>query len=127
MWVAFALQKLLTSFQQKIQHICISLNVTFNESLTYDVVSFEQLGPGFFFFSGRILNSQKFLHADNEDSDQTARMRRLIWVFVGRTCKKVRFLTFRLKWLSQAFSDQKELPVYLTLVMLDKLRCHAHL
>ena len=26
-----------------------------------------------------------FLHADNEDSDQTARMRRLIWVFVGRT------------------------------------------
>ena len=25
----------------------------------------------------------KFLHADNEDSDQTARMRRLIWVFVG--------------------------------------------
>ena len=24
----------------------------------------------------------KFLHADNEDSDQTARMRRLIWVFL---------------------------------------------
>ena len=28
----------------------------------------------------------KFLHADNEDSDQTARMSRLIWVIVGRTC-----------------------------------------
>ena len=27
-----------------------------------------------------------FLHADNEDSDQAARMRRLIWVFVRRTC-----------------------------------------
>ena len=37
----------------------------------------------------------KFLHGDNEDSDQIARMRRLIWVFVGRICKKVRFLTFR--------------------------------
>ena len=31
-------------------------------------------------------------HADNEDSDQTARMRRMIWVFVFRTCLKVRFL-----------------------------------
>ena len=41
MWVAFALQKLLTFFQ----HICISLDVNFNESLTNDVVSFEQLGP----------------------------------------------------------------------------------
>ena len=57
MWVAFALQKLLTFFQQKIsaylhitrckkfQHICISLDANFNESLTNDVVSFEQLGP----------------------------------------------------------------------------------
>ena len=34
MWVAFALQKLLTFFQQKIQHICISHNVNFNELLT---------------------------------------------------------------------------------------------
>ena len=33
MWVAFAL------------HIFVSLNVNFNESLTNDVVSFEQLGP----------------------------------------------------------------------------------
>ena len=46
MWVAFALQKLLTFFQQKNQHICVSLIVNFNESLTNDVVSFEQLGPG---------------------------------------------------------------------------------
>ena len=33
-------------FSKKIQHICISLDVNFNESLTNDVVSFEQLGPG---------------------------------------------------------------------------------
>ena len=45
MWVAFAL----TFFQQKFQHICISLDVNFNESLTNDIVSFEQLGPGYFF------------------------------------------------------------------------------
>ena len=45
MWVAFALQKLLTFFQQNFQHICISLDVNFNESLTNDMVSFEQPGP----------------------------------------------------------------------------------
>ena len=44
MWVAFAL----TFFQQKIQNICISLDVNFNESLTNDVFSFEQLGPDLF-------------------------------------------------------------------------------
>ena len=47
MWVAFALQKLLTFFQQKIQYICVSLDVNFNELLTNDIVSFEQLGPCF--------------------------------------------------------------------------------
>ena len=30
------------------------------------------------------------------DSDQTARMRRLIWVFTGRTCPKVQFLALRM-------------------------------
>ena len=38
----------------------------------------------------------KFLHADNKDSDQTAQMRRLIWVFVGCTCRTVHFLTLKL-------------------------------
>ena len=32
-------------FSKKIQHICVSLDVNFNESLTNDIVSFEQLGP----------------------------------------------------------------------------------
>ena len=32
-------------FSKKFQHICVSLNVNFNESLTNDIVSFEQLGP----------------------------------------------------------------------------------
>ena len=42
MWVALAL----TFFQQTFQHISLSLDVNFNESLTNDVFSFEQLGPG---------------------------------------------------------------------------------
>ena len=40
MWVAFA-----HFFSKKFQHICVSLDVNFNESLTNDIVSFEQLGP----------------------------------------------------------------------------------
>ena len=32
-------------FSKKFQHICVSLDVNFNESLTNDVVSFEQPGP----------------------------------------------------------------------------------
>ena len=48
MWVAFALQKLLTFFQQKISAY-LRITINFNESLTNDIVSFEQLGPGYFF------------------------------------------------------------------------------
>ena len=33
-----------------------------------------------------------FLHVDSEDSDQTGRMPRLIWVFAGHTCHFVGFL-----------------------------------
>ena len=37
-------------FSKKFQHIFISLDANFNESLTNDVVSFEQLGPAFLLF-----------------------------------------------------------------------------
>ena len=33
----------------------------------------------------------QFLHVDNEESGQTARMRRLIRVLVGRICQNVHF------------------------------------
>ena len=33
-------------FSKKFQHICVSLDINFNESLTNDIISFEQLGPG---------------------------------------------------------------------------------
>ena len=42
---AFAMQKLLTFFQ-KYWHISGTSVLNFNETLTNDVVSFEQLGPG---------------------------------------------------------------------------------
>ena len=32
-------------FSKKFQYICVSLDVNFNELLTNDIVSFEQLGP----------------------------------------------------------------------------------
>ena len=53
MWGAFALQKLLTFFQQKFQYICASLDVNFNETLTNDIVGFEQLGPDVFHISAQ--------------------------------------------------------------------------
>ena len=31
-------------------------------------------------------------NAPREDSDQTGQMRKLIWIFAGRICPKVRFL-----------------------------------
>ena len=37
-------------FSKKFQHICVSLDVNFNESLTNHVFSFEQLGPDFLSF-----------------------------------------------------------------------------
>ena len=36
-----------------------------------------------------------FLHADNDDSDQTVRMRRLICVFIRHTCQKPRYVFSR--------------------------------
>ena len=46
---------------KKFQHICVSLDVNFNELLTNDIVSFEQLGPGMHI----LINSSLWLcHAD---------------------------------------------------------------
>ena len=38
-------------FSKKFWHICVSLNVNFNKSLTNNTVSFEQLGPDIFSWS----------------------------------------------------------------------------
>ena len=44
--------------------------------------------------------------APDDDSDQTARMRRLIGIFAGRTCLKVRLLTLRFKFKSYRLSQK---------------------
>ena len=43
-----------------------------------------------------VAKDPNFLHADSEDSDETGRMPRLIWVFAGRTCHFVGFVMWRL-------------------------------
>ena len=43
--ILFAEKKVSSFFSKKYQNICVSLDVNFNESLTNDIVSFEQLGP----------------------------------------------------------------------------------
>ena len=45
-----------------------------------------------------VAKDPSFPHADSEDSDQTGRMPRLIWVFAGRTCHFVGFVMRQLKW-----------------------------
>ena len=54
---AFAMQKLLTVFQQKILAYLIYYRLKFNETLTNDVVSFEQPGTD-------LLTSQKCQTSD---------------------------------------------------------------
>ena len=44
-------------FSKKFQHICVSLDVNFNESLTNDIVSFEQLGPVYVFLKVDVVES----------------------------------------------------------------------
>ena len=52
-------------------------------------------------------------YAHREDSDQTVRMRRLIWIFAGRTCPKVRSLTLRFNyypWTKNWVSSEYHIP-----------------
>ena len=45
----------------------------------------DRPGPAQSFCAQWVAKDPSFLHADSEDSDQTGRMPRLIWVFAGRT------------------------------------------
>ena len=66
-------------FSKKFQHICVSLDVNFNESLTNNIVSFEQLGPEFHYIAFNIWTiSQKNLSRKNKDKqDQATHLYRL--------------------------------------------------
>ena len=52
-----------------------------------------------------VAKDPSFLHVDSKDSDQTGRMPRLIWVFAGRTCHFVGFVTRRLKLLMARLNE----------------------
>ena len=54
-----------------------------------------------------VAKDPSLLHADSEDSDQTGRMPRLIWVFAGRTCHFVGFVTHWLKLEEWAIISEK--------------------
>ena len=45
-----------------------------------------------------VAKDPSFFHADSEDSDQTGRMPRLIWVFAWRTCHFIGFVMRRLRY-----------------------------
>ena len=64
-------------FSKKFQHICVSLDVNFNESLTNNIVSFEQLGPGL------------STYMNSEGSNHTAHPCSLTGVFVGYLVKSM--------------------------------------
>ena len=75
-----------------------------------------------------VAKDPSFLHADIEDSDQTGRMPRLIWVFSGRTCLFVGFVVRQLYYVAlqiSLFNDQVQDLIKLvrpSLILLAKVR-----
>ena len=61
-----------------------------------------------------VAKDPNFLHADSEDSDQTGRMPRLIWVFAGRTCHFVGFVMRRLNFILFFMTTHVDLTQQLT-------------
>ena len=74
--------------------ICIPLWTATWENIPFDMCA--QSDQSLCCPNGKHFASLAIQNAHGEDSDQTARMRRLIWIFAGRTYPQVRFLTSRL-------------------------------
>ena len=71
-------------FSKKFQHICISLDVNFNEPLTNDVVSFEQLGPDLeFYLRALIIAPDKSGYQEN--IFLTFPCKHMLWVLIRST------------------------------------------
>ena len=78
---------------KKFQHICISRNVNFNESLTNDVVSSEQLGPVWYSTKCNMSRNTVFptrLHVRQAMTQTSLRI----------PCRLIRVFAIRLKTLS---------------------------
>ena len=79
-------------FSKKFQHICVSLDVNFNESLTNDIISFEQLGPDYFVKGYQLYaNSGDDLYIDP----------------LSRRYKNVFNLNFNVKMANPSWEDEK--------------------
>ena len=69
-----------------------------------------------------VAKGPSFLHANSEDSDQTGRMPRLIWVFAGRT---LILLVLSCRWWLQVLRTNRSRPGLLCLPfhldLLDKI------
>ena len=68
-------------FGKKFQHICVSLDVNFNESLTNDIVSFEQLGPEIFIQHNKGIN---FYHSWAKSADDKLMIHLYFFLFFPR-------------------------------------------
>ena len=68
-----------------------------------------------------VAKDPSFLHADSEDSDQTGRMPRLIWVFAGRTYHFVGFVT---RWLKCSAHEIMALFVLRKIILRTRIRSH---
>ena len=65
-------------FSKPFQHICVSLDVNFNESLTNDVVNFEQLGPAFY------LHTMYPLYGDTRHNDKIRYNGRILFLLLKK-------------------------------------------
>ena len=76
----------------------------------------------------RVAKGPSFLHVGSEDSDQTGRMPRLIWVFAGRTSHFVCFIMKRLVYIfvKPAFSLVQERSQLLFIFPDICLDAHPH-
>ena len=61
-----------------------------------------------------VAEGPRFLYADSEDSDQTGRMPRLIWVFAERTGNFVGFVIRRLKFLNKNNNQRTSVNAHTT-------------
>ena len=118
-------------FSKKFQHICVSLDVNFNESLTNDIVSFEQLGPGYLAAKPTIQfepahdKTYKMACTTSEDSDQPVPPRSLIRVFAVRLKKPcvLRLLSYLYSALWRLWSNWADTQADLSLRWAHKPFC----
>ena len=74
-------------FSKKFQHICISHDVNFKESLTNDVISFEQLGPGYVCTTSVMRNQKTQNCLVEKKKKEEAMKKHLIKRLFLETCK----------------------------------------